>query len=146
MKISTKGHYGLRFILDLAAQGSTEFISTSDIAKRQDISEKYLWQVVAPLKARGFLQIARGVMGGYRLARPASGITVRELVEALEGKIAFAEPTRSDSQTKDPTRRVARELWNSLASDLVASMNAVTLQDLVDKQKALKGSPLDYVI
>jgi Rrf2 family protein len=146
MRISTRGHYGLRFALDLAADTGGGFVPITGIAKRQNVSEKYLWQVVAPLRARGIVQVARGITGGYKLARPASAITVRELIEALEGRISFTEQGGADASSRDPSRRVARELWASLARGLATAAEKITLQDLVNRRKLLEATPVDYSI
>lgn len=146
MKISTKGHYGIRFLLDLASQKDEGFVSINEIAKRQELSEKYLWQIIAPLKSRGLLQVARGVTGGYKLARPPETISVRELVEALEGRIIFRERDKNSEQTEKPVHRVANELWSSLEKVVAASMQEISLRHLLDKQKALETAPADYVI
>ena len=87
MKISTKGKYGLRAMIDLAQYSEQEAVSISSIAQRQKISESYLDQLVAKLNKAGLVVSIRGAAGGYRLARPASGISVGDVLRALEGDV-----------------------------------------------------------
>ena len=87
MKISTKGKYGLRAMIDLAQYSEQEAVSISSIAQRQKISESYLEQLVAKLKKAGLVISIRGAAGGYRLARPASDISVGDVLRALEGDV-----------------------------------------------------------
>ena len=88
MKISTKGRYALRMLIDLAEHRDEVFIALKDIAKRQNISKKYLEQIVPLLNGAGMLQTNRGYQGGYRLARKPSEYTVAEILKVTEGNLA----------------------------------------------------------
>ena len=86
MKLSTKGRYGLRAMIDLAVYSEKEPVSIQSIADRQNISERYLEQLMASLKKEGLVKSIRGANGGYQLARPAIGISVGDILRALEGE------------------------------------------------------------
>ena len=86
MKISTKGRYGLRALVDMAANSGEEAVSLTLIAKRQNLSLNYLEQVFGILRKAGIVVSVKGAGGGYRLAKDAAGITVKEILEALEGE------------------------------------------------------------
>lgn len=88
MKLSTKGRYGLRAMIDLAVYSEKEPVSIQSIADRQNISERYLEQLMASLKKEGLVKSIRGANGGYQLARPAIGISVGDILRALEGDLA----------------------------------------------------------
>ena len=87
MKLSTKGRYGLRAMIDLAVYSEKEPVSIQSIADRQNISERYLEQLMASLKKEGLVKSIRGANGGYQLARPAIGISVGDILRALEGDL-----------------------------------------------------------
>ena len=91
MMISTKGRYGLRLMLDLATEGSERPVPVKEIAKRQNISEKYLEQIISPLSKAGLVKSIRGAQGGYILTRPATEITAGDILRAAEGTIAPVE-------------------------------------------------------
>ena len=88
MKISTKGRYAIRVMMDLAMNGNEKFISLKDIAQRQQLSNKYLEQIIAMLNKAGFLETARGNNGGYKLAKKAEDYTVGDILRATEGDLA----------------------------------------------------------
>ena len=88
MKISTKGRYALRLMLDLAMNGSDGYISLKAVAKRQEISDKYLEQIIHRLNREGLVESARGAQGGYRLARKAEDYSVGEILRTVEGSLA----------------------------------------------------------
>ena len=91
MMISTKGRYGLRLIIDLATEGGERPVPVKEIAKRQNISEKYLEQIISPLSKAGLVKSIRGAQGGYILAKPANEITAGQILRAEEGTIAPVE-------------------------------------------------------
>ena len=88
MRISTKGRYALRLMLDLAMNGGEGYISLKAVAKRQEISDKYLEQIIHRLSREGLVESARGAQGGYRLARPAALYSVGEILRTVEGSLA----------------------------------------------------------
>ena len=88
MKISTKGRYAIRVMMDLAMNENEKFISLKDIAERQQLSNKYLEQIIAMLNKAGFLKTSRGNNGGYKLAKKAEEYTVGDILRATEGDLA----------------------------------------------------------
>ena len=88
MKISTKGRYALRLMLDLAANSQHEYTPVKEISLRQDISDKYLEQIIGRLSKAGLVQSARGAQGGYKLTKAPSECTVGEILRVLEGDLA----------------------------------------------------------
>lgn len=135
MRVSTKGRYGVRLMLDVALHGDHGPVSLKDVARRQDLSEKYLWQVLAPLKAAGLIRSVRGAGGGYVLARPARGITLREIVVTLEGGCLLVECTKSAEACDRSGACVARDMWQELEAKIEGWMEDITLEDLVEKQR-----------
>ena len=91
MMISTKGRYGLRLILDLAKEGNGRPVPVKEIAKRQEISDKYLEQIISQFSKAGLVKSVRGAQGGYILTKPADEITAGEVLRAAEGSIAPVE-------------------------------------------------------
>jgi len=85
MKLSTKGRYGVRLMLDLAAHYGERPVLLKEISQREDISEKYLWHLITPLKSAGLIHATRGAHGGYELAKAPSEITVKDVFEVVEG-------------------------------------------------------------
>ena len=129
-------------MLDLALHAKVK-----DVAGRQGISEKYLWQIVAPLKSAGLVEAVRGAHGGYRLARPPRKLTVRDIVEVLEGGIVLVDCAPRPEVCDRAADCVARELWKSLGETLAAAMEAVTLADLAERhERRHKKSALNYEI
>ena len=129
-----------------------------EIADREGISEKYLGQIMIPLKASGLVTSHRGAHGGYSLARPPESITVRDVVEAIEGAIApvpCADPAAgagkgecaddSDGAAR-PTARVATVVWRKLHDDIVASLSSFSLAALARQARDLGQPAENYVI
>lgn len=147
MKLSTKGRYGLRILLDIALHQEQGVVTLRDISRRQAISQKYLWQVINPLKAAGLLHATRGTRGGYVLAKPAEKISLRDIVTILEGPVSLvACVTMPDTCDRSDTC-VARQAWTEVEEKLRSIMGGITLKDLVQRygeQENLR-SP-DYVI
>ncbi|OQW96431.1 MAG: hypothetical protein BWK77_04735 [Verrucomicrobia bacterium A1] len=132
MGISTKGRYGVRFMIDLALHHKSGAVALKDVARRQGLSEKYLWQVLAPLKTEGLIAATRGARGGYALARPPSKITLREIVTTIEGEDLLV----SGGAGPGGESPAIRALWDELEARLSRAMEAISLQDLADRQRA----------
>ena len=134
-------------MLDLALNAGKKTVSLKDVAGRQGISEKYLWQIVAPLKSAGLVEAVRGAHGGYRLARSPRTLTVRDIVEVLEGGIALVDCTLRPELCDRAADCVTRELWKSLGDILAGAMAAVTLADLAERhERRHRKSVLNYDI
>lgn len=147
MKISTKGRYGLRILLDLATHQGKGPVNLGDISKRQGISEKYLWQVINLAKASGLITSARGPKGGYSVAKPNDQITILEIISALEGPIVLVDCLDKPETCDRNTACVTREVWAQIEESMKKSMGGITLQDLVEKQEARdSGQSINYTI
>lgn len=143
--ISTRGRYALRMMVDLARHQGEGFVALKDIARRQDISKKYLEQIIPVLNRAALLQTSRGFAGGYRLARPPRDYTVREILCATEGDLAPVPCLEGDANTC-PRRGGCATLfvWEGLKKVETEYLESITLQDILDKQAENSGS--DYVI
>lgn len=134
MKISTKGRYALRMMIDLAQHQNEGYIALKDIAKRQEISKKYLEQIVPLMNKSGFLHTNRGYQGGYMLAKPACEYTVGDILRVTEGSIAPVacldfEPagcSRAD-------HCLTLDVWKGLYRVITKYVDSITLQDIIDK-------------
>ncbi|MCM1103985.1 MAG: Rrf2 family transcriptional regulator [Clostridium sp.] len=133
MRVSTKGRYALRMMLDLAAHQGDGYVSLSEIAERQGISKKYLEQIVPTLGHADFLLTTRGFQGGYRLARPASEYTVKEILRQTEGALS---PVACVDNVLHACERAADcqtlPLWQGLNKVIDDYLSGITLQDLAD--------------
>ena len=139
MRISTKGRYGTRFLLDLALHGDNRLVTLNDIARRQGISRKYLWHVVAPLGAAGLVSATPGSRGGYALARPPQELTVKDILEALEGDCLPAGGSQDVVCADEDVSRVTQEVWRRLGSALSDAMASITLQDMVARYREVQA-------
>lgn len=144
MLISTKGRYALRTMIDLALNGDGEPVKIKDIAKRQDISGKYLEQIVAILSRAGYVRSIRGNQGGYYLSRPASEYTVGMILRVTEGSLAPVDCLSGDENpcTKQ-AECVTLKIWQELDEAIAGVVNQYTLEDLTQWQKNMKNN---YVI
>ncbi len=137
MKISTRGRYALRFMIDLARHGDAGYVSLKDISERQGISIKYLEQITAILSKFGLLQSVRGPQGGYKLAKKPAEYTVAEILRITEGDLApvacLAEPVNSCPRAGECS---TLKLWEGLADAINSYLEGQTLQDLVASSSA----------
>ena len=144
MKISTKGRYALRIMVDLAQQHSNEFIPLRDVSERQDISEKYAEMIVGLLSKTGFVFSSRGKGGGYKLARPPETITVAAILKAVEGSLApVACLDIPDNVCPRAGSCVTLPMWRELERRIDEYLDSVTVADLAGQSKALGA---DYCI
>ena len=134
MKLSTKGRYGTRMLLDLALQRERP-VALKDIAQRQQISLPYLERLIAPLIAGGIIRSARGIGGGVSLARPPEQVRLSEVVQLLEGSIVPVECVSNPGICSRSKFCVTRDIWAELKQAMNGVLDATTLQDLVERQK-----------
>lgn len=145
MKISTKGRYALRLMLDLALNNTGEYITIKSIAGRQEISEKYLEQIISVLNKAGYVKSVRGAQGGYKLAKEPTEYTVGMILRLTEGSIAPVECLDDDSEEcARSSNCVTKEVWIELYDAIRNVVDRITLQDLVDRQRNMV--PFDYMI
>ena len=147
MKISTKGKYGLRAMIDLAQYSEQEAVSISSIAQRQKISESYLEQLVAKLKKAGLVISIRGAAGGYRLARPASDISVGDVLRALEGDVrAVICTAQTEEGCEGEELCVTKYVWQRINESIEKTVDEMMLDQLVaESRKAQEKAKNHYV-
>ena len=131
MKISTKGRYALRLMMDLALNCANEPIPLKEISGRQDISEKYLEQIIAPIGKAGLVKSIRGSQGGYYLSLPAKDITVGMILRITEGSLSPVDCLDSETCT-NTSSCVTINVWKKLKEAIENVVDNITLQDLVD--------------
>lgn len=137
MKISTKGRYALRLMLDLAMNDSSEYISIKSISFRQEISNKYLEQIITVLCRAGFVKSTRGVQGGYKLAKPAEEYTVGMILRLIEGSLVpVACMEDSPNQCPRSSKCVTLDVWKQIDDAVNSVVDHITLADLVKKNQA----------
>lgn len=142
MKLSTKGRYGLRAIIDLARYSEREPVSINSIAARQEISERYLEQLVALMKKAGLIKSIRGASGGYVLARNPEEISVGDVLRALEGSL---EPVKcaafSDGEECMAAGGcVTKYVWQKINESISRTVDEIHLDELVQESKELNPS------
>ncbi|MGA1979569.1 MAG: Rrf2 family transcriptional regulator [Sedimentisphaerales bacterium] len=144
MKLSTRTRYGMRAILELAGNQDKGPMQIKTIAQRQDISVKYLEQLMAILKSAGFVRSVRGAKGGYILAKPASQVKLSDVFNALEGPVTTVECLENGNYCARVADCVARQVWAEVQQAIESILQSLTLQDLVDRTK--DKSTLSYQI
>ena len=130
MKISTRTRYGLRFMVSLAEQDGAGPILLKDIARQQEISEKYLSQIVIPLRAAGLIHSARGAHGGYVLARKPEAITVADVVDVFEGEPCLVDCVKYPERCSRTPICPTREVWSVLGNKIQETLASITLKSL----------------
>ena len=134
MKLSTRGRYGARVLLDLALQGGKGPVLLKDIAQRQQISLLYLEHLITPLIAAGMVRSTRGARGGVWLAKPPQEIKLSEVIRLLEGSIAPVECVNDPKTCPRSDFCVTRDIWGELKKVMDGVLESITLQDLVERQ------------
>ncbi len=135
MKISTKGRYALRLMLDLAANETGTPISVKDIAERQGISDKYLEQIIAMLNKAGFVKSIRGAQGGYILSKHPSEYTVGMILRLAEGSLAPVSCVEGNVTCERAGKCGTAALWKKMHDAVNGVIDTTTLQDLLDWQQ-----------
>ena len=144
MKISTKGRYALRLMMDLAENNTGSPISLKDVAKRQDISDKYLEQIISILNKAGYVRSVRGAQGGYMLKMEPQNYTVGMILSQTEGSLAPVACIEDDEIVCDRQQQCVTSIVYKKINDAISGVvDNITLQDLVDWQNEKNGN---YVI
>lgn len=137
MKISTKGRYALRMLIDLAEHQNCGYVALKDIAARQNISKKYLEQIIPIFNQSNILRTTRGSQGGYMLARDPDKYTVGEILRLTEGSLApvdclMHDPIGCERSEDCPTLPI----WQGLDKVISEYLDGITLQDILDRQQS----------
>ena len=144
MKISTKGRYALRMMIDLALNEENGYVPIKEIARRQEISDKYLEQIISVLNRAGYVKSTRGAGGGYKLTKKPEEYTVGMIMRLTEGSLAPVACLEDEENTCPRAEQcVTLGVWEKLYSAINDVVDNITLEDLVEQTKAIGG---DYVI
>jgi Rrf2 family protein len=146
MKLSTKSRYGVRAMTDIALYGETGASQLKDISKRQAISAKYLDHILSSLRKAGLIRSTRSRATGYTLTRPAHQISLKEIIQILEGSLAPVECVDNPECCKQVPVCFSRDAWGKLKVEMERVLDSITLQDLIDSQKTKTSSALNYCI
>jgi Rrf2 family protein len=133
-------------MLDIALHCAEGPVPLRAISKRQDITEKYLWHLINPLKSAGLIESTRGAHGGYILAKPLSEISIKEIVRALEGPLTLVKCVEKPGACSKSKSCVARDVWVEVADKISQTLEAVTLKDIVENHKSKTDTAVNYSI
>ena len=147
MKLSTRGRYGTRALLDLALHQGEAPVLLKDIAQRQQISLRYLEHLITPLIAGGIVRSTRGARGGVSLAKPTDEIKLSQVIQLLEGSIAPVECITNPAVCDRSKSCATRDIWSDLKKAMNGVLESVTLQDLAERAKRKEQSkkPMYYI-
>jgi len=158
LRMSTRSRYGVRLMVALAGRFGSGSILLKDISRQEGISEKYLGQILIPLKSGGLVISQRGSRGGYALSRPPEQITVKDVVEAIEGSIApvpcvdpaagagAGECGENPAGCERATLCVVTRVWKKLRDDIASSLSSFTLAELARQVREIGEPAENYVI
>ena len=143
LKLTTKGRYGLRAVIDLAMYAKNEPVSLSDVAERQNISISYLEQLIAKLKKAGIVQSTRGAQGGYALAKAPEEISVGEILRALEGSLSPVDCSAVDGEGETECSAsnfcVTKYVWKRINDSINDTVNNMFLSELLEESNNVKS-------
>ena len=140
MRLSTKGRYGARAMLDLALNFGKDPVLLRDIARRQEVSEKYLEHSISALRKAGLVRSVRGARGGYILAKSPSEIRLSKIMEVLEGSMAPVDCVDDPQVCHRANLCVTRDIWVKMKEAIDNILKSTTLQDMVEQQKEKESS------
>lgn len=146
MRISTRVRYGLRLMVEVALGYGKSPILLKEISKNIDVSEKYLSQIIIPLKGKGLINIYSGAHSGYILSRPPSEIRLKEIVEILEGDLSLIDCVNNPSVCDKVSTCVTRDVWTKMGDKISEVLSSYTLDDLVKMCRERKNDELMYSI
>ncbi len=145
MKLSTKGRYGLRAMIEMAAHKDSGPMATHEIARLQNLSERYLEQLLIPLKQAGLVKSIRGSQGGYVLGRDPETITVGDIIRVMEGPIAPVDCVNENNpEACDRSGTcVTRPIWTQVRDAITQVLDSYSLMDLVEEARKRPGVPIN---
>ncbi len=141
MKLSTKGRYGVRLMIDLAIHAEESPVTLRDIAARQEISENYLSNLIPLLKNAGLVHSVRGSKGGYTLGKLPREITLKDILLVLEGSMCLVECTEIPRLCQRSPRCLAREVWSEVTGKMHEALESFTLETMKNRQILEKAVP-----
>ena len=141
MKVSTKGRYGLRSMIDLAINSTEGHVALLYIAERQNISINYLEQVFSTLRKAGLVKSVKGAQGGYTLGDSPSRITIGRILRVLEGSLSIVEESGSKTVMDNSLRECIKiNVWDKMTESLNQIVDSITLEDMVNEYKNMNGT------
>jgi Rrf2 family protein len=146
MKLSTKGRYGTRAMIDIALYNESGSTLLKDISARQGISLKYLDHILSSLRKAGLIKNVRGKGGGYSLTRSAAQITLCDIIEAVEGSLAPVECVDNPEYCKKTATCSAHDVWVKVRESIEDVLRNTSLQSLTESQEKKSGTPGTYAI
>lgn len=144
MKVSTKGRYGLRAMIDLALYSKNDLVPLISIAERQDISKSYLEQVFSALRKAGLVKSIKGAQGGYTLSTEAENITVGMILRALEGDLSVV-PIEDDTPNNRIECYIRTKIWEEIDNKVFSYIDSITLKDITDDYLKMDSAPMYYI-
>lgn len=145
MKISMRGDYGVRAVVDLAQRYGRGPIQSAEIAARQGIPEPYLDQLLAALRKGGIVKSTRGPQGGHSLARPPEDITLADVVDVLEGPVNLLPCISQPSDCALSTTCAQRDIWVDITEMIRRTLAGVTIQGLAQRQAERESRPMYHI-
>ncbi|EKQ58272.1 MULTISPECIES: Rrf2 family transcriptional regulator [unclassified Clostridium] len=142
MKISTKGRYGLRALIDVCIYSSSDMVTVKSISERQDISERYLEQIFSSLRKGGIINAKKGAQGGYFLAKSAREFTIGDILNVLEGDLLLIDIEKDDNEIES---FMSENLWNVINNKISNFFHSITLEDLVNDYKKFNKEDMYYI-
>jgi Rrf2 family protein len=133
LKLSTKGRYGVRLMVDLAQHYGKGPVVLKDVGRRQDISVKYLEHLIVPLKKAKLIRATRGARGGYVLFSPPGSITLRDIISAVEGGVCLVECTKSPAACRRSGICLSRSAWNDISNKISETLESFTLEQILSR-------------
>ena len=146
MKLSTRGRYGTRAMVELASHPGEGFVKLDEVARHQQISRRYLEHIFADLKAAGLIRGSRGPQGGYALTRAPANISVSEILEAVEGPLAITDCLLSDDYCERAPDCPTRQLWIEVTEAIAGILDSRTLADLLQWQGRQRRKLISFQI
>jgi len=146
MKLSTKGRYGTRAMIDIALYGDSGCSKLRDIAERQHLSPKYLDHILSALRKAGLIKNLRGRGGGYSLTRPASRINMQHIIEAVEGSLAPVECVDNPALCNRTATCSTRDVWIKMKRAMQDVLQETSLDNLIEQQNEKSSQPSNYTI
>ena len=140
MKLSTRGRYGLRLMLDLALHHGEGPVLLKDISRRQGISEKYLGNLIHPLKTMGLVNSYRGAHGGYMLAKAPAEVTLKDIMRILEGSMCLVACVDDPVSCERAPGCIAREIWSEATRNIARTFESMTLETMVKRHRKKEKS------